>query len=132
MIKKDKDIGSLFDERDNEKLDLISESIDDIKVSIKDRRSLHKDIIKNLEKLDLFIDNTMPKIEDISMHTSTVKSDIIRELLKKKIDIEELKIKENLDLWRDISSLKKELRDNRKEYREIRSKNNLIKGLTYT
>ena len=83
--KSDKNVEKLFKERQDERVELIKEGISDINDMIKERGILHKELLKSLDKLDLFIDNTMPKMDALVSSTNAAKSDILKELLKKKI-----------------------------------------------
>jgi hypothetical protein len=97
---------------------------------IVDRGALHKDIIKSLENIDMFINNTMPKTNEIMFGTmNDSRQKLIQELLKKKIELDELKASEKLNFWRDVALLKKELREHMKEYRDMQSKTSMIDNL---
>ncbi len=124
--KPNKDIEKLFKEREEERVDLLKEAIADINNMIKDRESLHKSMLKSLDKLTLFIDNNTPKLSASSASTMQVQGDLIKEMMKKKIEIEELKMQEELNFWRDVASLKKELREHMKEFREMQSKTTML------
>ena len=128
-LTENKDVDKLFKERQDERVKLIKESITDIQEMIKDRKELHDEMIDNLSKIDLFIDNTMPKLDALQSGTNPAKSDLLKELMKKKIEIDELKLAEKLNFWRDKALLKKELREHMKEYREMESKTSMLDTL---
>ncbi len=123
------DVEKLFKNRQDDKVGLIKESITDIHNMIAERGKLHKQLLDSLVEIELFVDNKMPKFESISTNTLPQKSDIIKELLKKKIELQEIKIQEKLNVWRDIALLKKELRDHMKEFRDMESKTNMLDNI---
>ncbi len=123
------DVEKLFKDRQDERVGLIKESILDIQNMITERGKLHSQLLDSLANIELFVDNKMPKIESISTNTLPQKSDIIKELLKKKIDLQELKIEENLNVWRDIAMLKRELREHMKEFRDMQSKTSMLDNI---
>jgi flavorubredoxin len=123
---KDKDIEKIFKERQDDRLQLIEESIADIKQMIVARGDLHKEILKSLENVELYINNTMPKNEPVFGSMSDSRQDLIKELLKKKIELDELKINEKLNFWRDTALLKKELREHMKELRDMKSQTSML------
>jgi hypothetical protein len=125
-----KDVEKVFKDRQDDRVELLEESISDIKQMIVDRGALHKDIIKSLENIDMFINNTMPKTNEIMFGTmNDSRQKLIQELLKKKIELDELKASEKLNFWRDVALLKKELREHMKEYRDMQSKTSMIDNL---
>ena len=127
--KSNKDVERLFKDRQDERVGLIKESIADINNMIVEREELHNQLLDSLGDIELFIDNKMPKLEAFSSNTPSVKSDIIKELLKKKIELQELKIEENLNFWRDKALLKKELREHMKEFRDLESKTSMLDNI---
>ena len=123
---KDKDLEGLFKNRQDERVGLIEESISDIKDMITERGKLNSEILQSLDKIDIFINNAMPKPE---LGNVIHAHELIKELLKKKVEIEELKVKEKLDFWKDIALLKKELREHMKEFRDMQSKTSMIDNI---
>ena len=129
MVKKTKELGmeekdveKLFKEREDERVELLKESVQDIQTMIQEREKLHKEMLNSLDKIDISINNSMPKIEGES-------SDLMKELIKKKIEIAELKVQEELNFWRDHALLKKELREHMKEFRDMESKTSLVDSI---
>ena len=125
--KSNKDIEKLFKERQDDQIQLLKEGISDIQNMIKERESLSKELLKNLEKVILFIDNNTPKLAELQRIDP--RGDLIKEMLKKKVEIEELKLAESLNVWRDIAMLKKELREHMKEYRDLQSKTSMLDNM---
>ena len=123
---KDKDVEKFFKERDDDRVKLIEESITDIKEMMVNREVVHKEMLTNLTEVETFINNNMPDLGGASTEAIKVRQELYRELLKKKIDIQELKIEEKLNFWRDQALLKKELREHMKEFRDMQSKTSMI------
>ena len=121
--KSRKDVEELFKNRQEDMIGLLKEGIADIQQLIASREELHNELVSNLDKIELFIDNSMPKVD------SGNDADLIKELLKKKIEAQEIKLQEKLNFWRDVSSLKKELREHMKEYRDMESKTSMIDNI---
>jgi hypothetical protein len=126
---KSKDVESLFKNRQGEKVDLVQESVKDIQDMIINREKLHNEMMINLTEIDSFINNSMPDQGAASAEAIKIRQDLIKELLKKKIDIEELKVEEKLNFWRDLALLKKELREHMKEVRDMESKSTMLDNI---
>jgi len=116
---KPKDVEKLFKERQDDRVGLLKESISDIENMLVTREKLNKEMLDSLDKVDMFINNSMPKSGEDT-------HDLMKEMLKKKIEVEELKIEEKLNFWRDQALLKKELREHMKEFRDMESKTSMI------
>jgi|TARA_B100002003_G_C14050885_1_gene506104 hypothetical protein len=126
---KEKDVEKLFKEREIDKVELLKEGVEDIQQMIADRTILHKEILENLTKIDTFINNSMPDAGGASTEAIKVRQDLIRELLKKKIELDELKVNEKQNYWRDVAALKKELREHMKEFRDMESKTSMLDSM---
>jgi len=129
MEKKSKDVEELLKDRQDERVQLLEESIQDIKDMIKERGALHKELLSSLDKIDIFINNEMPKQTNVTSDAMVMRQELAKELLKKKIELEELKIQEKLNYWRDVALLKRELREHTKEIRDMQSRTNMIGSL---
>lgn len=99
------------------KVDSLKELVLEIKGMIEERNKLSDKFIKEGESMKSAINNFLlenaPKGEDDSEFARERS-----ELRKKQIDISELQLNEKIGCWRDISLLKKELRENTKELSE--------------
>lgn len=99
------------------KINSLKNLITEIEEMIKERNSLDKKFIKEGENMKVKIHNFLlenaPKGENDSEFTRER-----AELRKKQIEISELQLNEKIGCWRDISLLKKELRENTKELNE--------------
>jgi len=128
--KSGEDVEKVFKARQKDVIGLIEEGIDDINQMINNRETLHKDLLKSLDKIETFINNNMPNTTTGTTDDEVrAKQELIKELLKKKIELAELKVHEELELWKDRALLKKELREHMKEFRDTESKTSMIDNM---
>lgn len=106
-----------------EKVDSLKSAIADIKKIVEERQFLNNEIFDDIEKIKTDIQNFM--LEAGSQITYKEKL----ELKKKLIEIELIKLEEKLNEWRDVSNLKKELRDKQKEVFEKESRAEMIERI---
>lgn len=103
--------------------DSIQGCIDDIEELIKLREELHKELMKDMEKIEV----------DISNFQIGKESDMPREevmLFKEKsIELSESKRKELLDCWRDIAKLKEELRKYKQVLIDKQERENMLNSI---
>jgi hypothetical protein len=124
------DATELFKNLSEDKLASVKELIADIEVMIANRNELNKEILKQLDKVNLELDNTITKFQGTASAANSGEiMKVLGELRKKKVELEELKLQEKLNFWRDVAQLKKELREHIKELREKESKSSLIDTL---
>jgi hypothetical protein len=126
---KSKDVEKFFKDRQDDRVKLLKESIADINNMLKTREDLHNQMLKNIDEIDIFINNSMPKPANVTSDAIAANKDIVKELLKKKIELEEIKLEENLNFWRDKAALKKELREHMKEFRDMQSKTSMLDNI---
>jgi hypothetical protein len=113
---------NLISSMKNSKTNNIKEIIEEISLMIHEREELKKIII-------LGYDNILSKISTI---LSQIKPDAVRErilLEEKSILIEEAKVREIRECWKDIAILKKELRLNLKDFKSEETKSKEICSL---
>lgn len=119
--KKDK-IKDLVKSITGDKLDNIKEVISEINTMIEERKTLSKSLTMSCDKVLSSINGIIGRIppdalkEEITLHS-------------KIIEIEEIKIKEHLDCWRDVAQLKNELRETLREFRDEENKSNVYSDL---
>ena len=127
------DATALFKNLSEDKLDSVKELITDIETMMTNRKDLNKEIISHLDKVNLSLDNSILELRSAMNNTNITNSgEVIKalsELKKEKVQLEELKSAEKLNFWRDIATLKKELREHIQELREKESKSDLIDNL---
>ena len=114
-----------FDSVGKAKIDSLKDIISEIENMIKERESLSTKFDKEGEnmkgEIHNFILENAPKGENDSEFTRER-----AELRKKQIEISELQLNEKIGCWRDISLLKKELRENSKELNEKESRTKML------
>ena len=127
------DVEKMFKDLKSENVDSVKEVIKDIDFFIAKRVEVNSDIMNHCEKLKMEIDNLALQFPDLNNRLNfQVSGEIIKavtELRKKKIEVDELKIAEKLNFFRDVASLKKELREYIKELKEKESKSDLLDSL---
>ncbi len=127
MKRKQKDsnleVEYVFKNLHDKKLGSIREVIQDIEKLIQEREALRDEIFHDFDKLGLKINNFLTEKED------DLQAEEIIELKRKIVDIEEAKSQEKLNAWRDISALKKELREQLREFREKRDGFNALENM---
>ena len=114
-LKEDKKkIDDFINSLNTDKIDNIKQLITEIDEMITERKKLSSSLIMAYEGL-------LSRINGIISRTpqENLKEEII--LHDKAVNIEEAKIKEHLDCWRDIALLKRELREVLREFREQES-----------
>jgi nitrate/TMAO reductase-like tetraheme cytochrome c subunit len=105
-----------------EKLQSLDKSIKDIKTLISERETLSKKFIQEGEEVKTEMNNFLLENENVK---GMEKTDLIKEknsIRNKKIEISELQLKEKIDCWKDVALLKKELRENEKQFSEKQSR----------
>ena len=127
MKKKQEDsnleVEYIFKDLQDKKLGSIKDVIDDINNLISERIKLRDEIFQDFEKLALKINNFLTEKQD------ELKAEEIVELKRKVVDIEESKTQEKLNAWRDVSNLKKELREYIRELKEKKEGFNALENM---
>lgn len=107
------------------KVDSLKDNANEIEEMINERSELSKSFIREGENMKNSINNFLlenaPKGEDDSEFSRER-----AELRKKQLDISELQLNEKIGCWRDISMLKRELRDNHREINEKTSRAEIL------
>jgi hypothetical protein len=101
----------------------LKNSINEIEKLIEERKKLSLNFLKEGDEIKLEISNFILENENspklIGDKDSVIEKNSLR---NKKVEISELQLKEKIDCWKDISLLKKELRENEKELTEKESR----------
>ena len=113
----------IFKDLQDKKLGTIKDVIDDINNLIDERIKLRDELFLDFEKLALKINNFLTEKQD------DLKAEEIVELKRKVVDIEESKVQEKLNAWRDVSNLKKELREYIRELKEKKEGFNALENM---
>ena len=101
----------------------MQEMIDDIEELIETRKDLQKEVFGDVNKLMSDINNFMTAQADRIGQVE------ILQMKEKLLDIEEFKLQEKINAFRDIALLKKELRDRVQEFKEQGSRIDVIDDL---
>ena len=120
--KVKKDVSQLLNDLQQNKVSLTKESVSDIQEQIILREQLHLQILDEMDKIKLQLSNILLSSTDIEEQEKA-------RIRQKQVDLEQFKIKEKIDKWKDIAILKKELRDRLKEFKETESKTELLSEL---
>ena len=111
--KNDLDI---FNTLSSEKVASIKDTLREIELLIQQREQLTLDLFKDIDKVKTSIDNTILQLGN----QTNLKEQMM--LKQKQIEIEEFRLQEKVNAWRDIALLKKELRDRFKEVKDPESR----------
>ena len=124
----------IFKNISKDKIEPIKEVIEEINFLIANRTEVHNEMNKSIDKMQLQIDNfllNMPKIkserENTNLGGELVKA--MSEMRKMKIELEQIRLDEKLNYWRDVAQLKRELREYARELKEKESKSDLLDSL---
>ena len=109
----------IFKDLQSEKIVSIKEMIEDIQNLIVERENLHTEILGDAEKVKTSINNFIS-----AAGTTEIKEQLV--LRQKEVEIDEVKIQEKLNKWRDIALLKRELRERVKEFQERESRADML------
>jgi glutamine synthetase type III len=115
---KDEDNSDLiFKGLQESKLGTIQGVIDDINELIGQREDMSKLLLKDFDKMKLEVGTVLMQSQDhMKLNPELIKERL--ELRKKIVDLEEARINEKVNSWRDVAMLKKELRESVKEFKE--------------
>ena len=119
------DSDAIFKGMQESKLGSIQSVIDDINELISQREKLSDLLLKDFDKMKLEIGTVlMQNQEHMKLNPELIKERL--ELRKKIVDLEESKVNEKVNSWRDVAMLKKELRETVKEFEESENNINLL------
>ncbi len=121
-LGKKRDVSQLLNDLQQNKVSLTKESVSDIQEQIILREELHGQILQEMDKIKLQLSNILLSSSDIEEQEKA-------RIRQKQVELEQFKVREKLDKWKDIAILKKELRDRLKEFKETESKTELLSEL---
>ena len=130
ILKKIKDSSQnneIFEKMQQEKTTSLKESIDGIEKLITQRAKLSKELLADMDKIKFEVGNIITRVATELGGVESKKEQIM--LKQKQVEIEEVKVQEKLNCWRDIADLKKELREREQELKEKESRVEMIDGL---
>jgi hypothetical protein len=118
-------INDIMKDIQSEKITALKRVIDEINELIAERRALS-------EKIILEINDISAKVDSMLMQIPSASPENYRErmtLKEKQIMVEETKVKERVECWRDVANLKRELRERIKEFVDQEGKNSIMDGI---
>ncbi|MFC1755525.1 hypothetical protein ACFL96_19395 [Thermoproteota archaeon] len=118
----------VFEMMGAEKLESLNASIEDIQEAIKMRKHLSDQIVGLFTKVLVDTDNFIIKLHTVDRNNDIVRGEQMR-IKQKAMDIEAKKIEEQVNCWRDVALLKKELREHLAEFREREGRSNMLDSL---
>lgn len=124
---RENDADKILKDLQKGELEALKDAIDDINDLIEKRKNLHSELIKAINKIITDTSNVITSMPRGITSEETIRTQL--ELRKKLVDIEEVRLQENLNEWRDIAELKKELRERMIEYQEKSKRGDIIDEL---
>lgn len=120
------DSDNSFDNIGKEKVDALKRSIGEIKLLIKEREKLSRDVIEEGDKEKRDIDNFSIEVK-AKMEAGDIEGEKERITLRqKRVDLSELQLKEKISSWQDVAKLKQELREQERELSERESRMKML------
>ena len=113
-LAKKKDVSEVLDTMQKDKVALTKEAVLDIQEQIQLREQLHEQVLQETEGIKMQLSNLI-------LSTSDMEEQEKARLRQKQIELDQFKVKEKIDKWKDIAVLKKELRDRLKNSRKQRA-----------
>ena len=104
----------------DEQIKSLNDAISDINNMIKERTSLCNEIFTDIEKIKIDINNFILDLGDDENKNEQLS------LRQKQVEIEEVKLQEKINAWRDIAKLKEELREKVQELHEKESRASML------
>lgn len=117
----------VFEKMQGEKTESLKRSIEDILSLIKQREKLSNELLKDMDKIKFEIGAIITKVSTELGGVESQKEQVT--LKQKQVEIEEVKVQEKLNCWRDIAALKQELREREQEFKEKESRLGMIDDL---
>ncbi|MBL7100393.1 MAG: hypothetical protein ISS23_00390 [Nanoarchaeota archaeon] len=130
ILKKIKDSSQgneIFEKMQQEKTTSLKDSIEDIQRLIGQREKLSKELLADMDQIKFEVGNIITKVATELGGVESQKEQIM--LKQKQVEIEEVKVQEKLNCWRDIADLKKELREREQELKEKETRLGMIDDL---
>lgn len=118
-IEKGTDVSKLLATLQKEKVEFTKEAVDDIEQQIRQREQLHKEVLEGFEKIKIELNNLM-------LSTSDMEEQEKARIRQKQAELEQFKVQETIDKWKDIALLKKELRERIQEFKEKESRTEML------
>lgn len=123
FIHSQKEDNKMIESLQGSKIENIKHAVDEIDSLILQRENLTKEIFRDIEKIKIDINNFISSLAD---PTNTKEQLTLRQ---KQVEIEEMKLQEKVNSWRDVALLKKELRERIKEMEDKESRTNILDSI---
>lgn len=117
--------GSELGEVGKEKIASLKEAITEIDVMISERERLSKEFSKECEKLKAELDSYLSK----AMTHISAAQPRPDDLRKKRIELSEMQLNEQITCWKDLALLRRERRDYKRELHEREDRVKFFDGL---
>ena len=130
ILKKIKSMSKdnqIFEKMQEEKTSSLKDSIEDINRLIVQREKLSKELLSDMDKIKFEVGNIITRVASELGGVESKKEQIM--LKQKQVEIEEVKVQEKLNCWRDIAALKQELREREQELKEKETRLGMIDDL---
>lgn len=121
-LAKKKDVSEVLETMQKDKVALTKEAVLDIQEQIQLREQLHEQILQEIEGIKMQLSNLI-------LSTSDMEEQEKARLRQKQIELDQFKVKEKIDKWKDLAILKKELRDRLKEFKETERRTQMMSDL---
>ncbi|MBN2458520.1 hypothetical protein JXB31_05305 [Candidatus Woesearchaeota archaeon] len=122
-VTKD-NINDLLKDIQGEKIGSIKRVMEEIDLMINERKQLSVQIVSEINTISTKVDSMLME----AAHNPENHREMLS-LKEKQILIEEAKVRERVECWRDIAGLKRELRERIKEFTDQESKINLLDNI---
>jgi len=109
------------------KINDIKKGIDEIEAEIKERRDIDQKSLFDIQNEILEVKNRILEVEQITGSKSNA-SPIVEEMQKEILTLDAEKRHEAVDLWRDLTALRREIRLYMKELNDLLRRANIIKN----
>lgn len=107
----------IFQDLQISKVASIKDIIEEINELIEKREKLSKDVFKDADAVQMELKNFSSDLGNIT-GVNSPHIPVLMEVRKKQAEIEELKMQEKINCWRDVAKLKEELRTYIKEAKD--------------
>jgi RNA processing factor Prp31 len=118
-FKQEKD--EIFRDLQGDKIGSLKKAIEDLQELIKLRERLNKEIFDDITQMKLDVTNFLNSVPSGGTFNPAIVSEQLK-LWQKQVEIDQIRVREKLDCWRDIAELRKELRERIQEYNERESR----------
>ena len=122
-VSKDK-VNELLKNIEEEKMGSIKKVMEEINTLIEERKTLSEKIVAEINEISAKVESMLIQVANNPENYREQMS-----LKEKQVLIEEAKVRERVECWRDIAGLKRELRERIKEFTDQEGKINMIDNI---